>query len=51
MLWNIFYSIDDKILLHEPPQLARWDEESEHWKTSEITDIRYEPGNGDLPFN
>jgi len=36
------FSIDDKILLHEAPQLARWDEESQHWKTSEITDIRYE---------
>jgi len=35
-------SVAKNILIHEPPQIARWDEETKHWRTSGITDVRYE---------
>ncbi|XP_057317605.1 dynein axonemal intermediate chain 7-like isoform X2 [Hydractinia symbiolongicarpus] len=34
--------VDDNVVFHEPPQIARWDETSQHWRTSGITDFRYE---------
>lgn len=43
-MFSCFCSVDRNVLFYEPPLIARWEEETQHWKTSEITDIRYEEG-------
>ena len=37
-------SVDEKVLIHETPQVARWEKESQHWKLDGMDDFRYEPG-------
>lgn len=38
------FSVDENVLIHETPQVARWEEELQHWKLDGMDDFRYEPG-------
>ena len=39
------FSVDDRVLFHEDPLIARWDEQSTNWKLDGISETKYDTGN------